>query len=106
MTDEVSNLSGNGDLAMWLCDSGWVPRNDAQWTRIMPLWNEIAQLRAENARLTAENELLRAVADASNDLRMFVAITQSNEPYDEFVHKLLTMAAKIQAAIEGGALTE
>lgn len=54
MTDEVSNLSGNGDLAMWLCDSGWVPRNDAQWTRIMPLWNEIAQLRAENARLTAD----------------------------------------------------
>jgi hypothetical protein len=54
MTDEVSNLSGNGDLAMWLCDSGWVPRNDAQWTRIMPLWNEIAQLRAENARLVAE----------------------------------------------------
>lgn len=56
------------------------------------------------AELERHNELLRAVASAANDLRYFVATNQDEQPYNEFIHKLITMAAKLKAAIDAGAL--
>lgn len=51
---EINDLRNLGDLAIWLHDNGWVASNDAQWTRVAPLWNELDHLRAEVALLTAE----------------------------------------------------
>lgn len=42
MMNEINSVI---DLCEWLSNHGWHSRNDAQWTRVAPLWDEIKQLR-------------------------------------------------------------
>ena len=68
-------FKSNDEMCEWLASVGWHSRNDAQWTRVQPLFDYIATLRAalelyaaiENWQETAVTEQLTGNVNSDGD---------------------------------------
>ncbi len=95
MTDiEIAESFLLSDLLNKFCNAIGAKLETAEYVR-----KSVRELSAENARLTAENELLRAVAEKA-EIMAWCYVDYPEESEQLELRKIL------QAAIEGGALTE
>ena len=71
-------FKSNDEMCEWLASVGWHSRNDAQWTRVQPLFDYVSGLRRELANELVLHQLaqetLKVVAAERDALRAAVKL--------------------------------